>query len=90
MGPRKRPLPQAGAGPEVRAFAVLARLFAGPATKDELLDAARLAPGGGRSVDERTLRRYLSAARSVGFEVVRTRGRYELVAKPSSDGPQSA
>lgn len=61
--------PQAGTASEARAFAVLARLFAGPATKDELIAAARAIPGAGRAVNERTIRRYLSAARSAGFEV---------------------
>jgi predicted DNA-binding transcriptional regulator YafY len=66
--------------PTLGALLLLRALSEGPATKDHLLNT--LQDELGVRKNERTLRRYLAVLREAGFEISRSRGRYELSSSP--------
>ena len=72
MGTRMRPT--------IGVLLLLRVLSEGPATRVELLNSLQDELGVG---NERTLRRYLSALREAGFEISRSRWRYELRGSPA-------
>src|SRR5215218_4576222 len=65
--------------PTIGVLLLLRVLSEGPATKDYLLSTLQDELGVKK---ERTLRRYLGTLREAGFEISRSRGRYELRASP--------
>ena len=72
MGARMRPT--------LGALLLLRVISEGPATKDHLLRV--LQDDLGVRKNERTLRRYLAVLREAGFDITRSRGRYELHRSP--------
>src|SRR5215208_1217819 len=67
--------------PTLGALLLLRALSEGPATRDHLLNT--LQDELGVRKNERTLRRYLAVLRESGFEISRSRGRYELRGSPT-------
>jgi predicted DNA-binding transcriptional regulator YafY len=65
--------------PTIGVLLLLRVLSEGPATKDDLLNTLQDELG---VRNERTLRRYLATLREAGFEISRSRGRYELRGSP--------
>jgi predicted DNA-binding transcriptional regulator YafY len=66
--------------PTLGALLLLRALSEGPATRDHLLNTLQNELGVRKN--ERTLRRYLATLKEAGFEISRTRGRYELRGSP--------
>jgi predicted DNA-binding transcriptional regulator YafY len=66
--------------PTLGALLLLRAISEGPATRDDLLSALQEELGVRKN--ERTLRRYLAVLREAGFEISRSRGRYELRGSP--------